>query len=152
MKPNAFTRLVCILRLQQYIAQGWSVRFKCLDYNYIAFLRNVLPLDTSYNFCFRAVSRFVPSPWETALLCNNVSYWLGASLESTLGSALCLFIQPQPRSNGVRNGSNSAYGALQMLRTSTVLIMSIWIKLVLSDVSLSNAFSGTIFMCSYYCH
>ena len=28
--------------------------------------------------------RFAPSQWETALLCNDVSYWLGASLESTL--------------------------------------------------------------------
>ena len=31
----------------------------------------------------RADSRFVPSQWETALLCN-VSHWLGASLESAL--------------------------------------------------------------------
>ena len=32
----------------------------------------------------RADSRFVPSQWETVLLCDNVSHWLGASLESTL--------------------------------------------------------------------
>ena len=32
----------------------------------------------------RADSRFVPSQWETALLCNDVSHWLGASLESAL--------------------------------------------------------------------
>ena len=32
----------------------------------------------------RADSRFAPSQWETALLCNNVSHWLGASLESAL--------------------------------------------------------------------
>ena len=31
-----------------------------------------------------ADSRFVPSQWETALLCNDVSHWLGASLESVL--------------------------------------------------------------------
>ena len=29
-------------------------------------------------------SRFVPNQWETALLCNDVSHWLGASLESAL--------------------------------------------------------------------
>ena len=29
----------------------------------------------------RAVSRFAPSQWETALICN-ISHWLGASLES----------------------------------------------------------------------
>ena len=33
--------------------------------------------------CFRADFRFAPSQWETALLCNDVSHWLGASLEST---------------------------------------------------------------------
>ena len=27
-------------------------------------------------------SRFVASQWETALLCNDVSHWVGASLES----------------------------------------------------------------------
>ena len=32
----------------------------------------------------RADFRFVPSPWETALLYNDVSHWLGASQESTL--------------------------------------------------------------------
>ena len=29
-------------------------------------------------------SRFAPSQWETALLCNAVSHWLGANLESVL--------------------------------------------------------------------
>ena len=29
-------------------------------------------------------SRFAPSQWETALLCNDVSHWLGASLESAM--------------------------------------------------------------------
>ena len=33
---------------------------------------------------FRADSRFVPSQWETALLCNHVSHCLRASLESPL--------------------------------------------------------------------
>ena len=28
--------------------------------------------------------KFVPSQWETALLCNDVSHWLGPSLESAL--------------------------------------------------------------------
>ena len=32
----------------------------------------------------RANSRFTPSQWETPLLCNDVSHWLGASLESAL--------------------------------------------------------------------
>ena len=33
---------------------------------------------------FRAESRFVPSQWVMALLSNDVSRWLGASLESAL--------------------------------------------------------------------
>ena len=32
----------------------------------------------------RADSRYAPSKWKTALLCNDVSYWLGANLESAL--------------------------------------------------------------------
>ena len=32
----------------------------------------------------RADSRFAPSQWETALLCNDVSHWQDASLESSL--------------------------------------------------------------------
>ena len=37
----------------------------------------------------RADYRFAPSQWETALLCNDVSHWLGTSLESAL--VLCLW-------------------------------------------------------------
>ena len=36
----------------------------------------------------RADSIFAPSQWETALLCNNVSHWLGASLQSALHTNL----------------------------------------------------------------
>ena len=32
----------------------------------------------------RADSRFAPSQWESALLCNDVSHWLGASLRPAL--------------------------------------------------------------------
>ena len=32
----------------------------------------------------KADSRFVPNQWETALLCNDVSHWLGANLEAAL--------------------------------------------------------------------
>ena len=33
----------------------------------------------------RADFKFVPSEWETALLCNDISRWLGSNLESALG-------------------------------------------------------------------
>ena len=31
--------------------------------------------------CHRADSRFVPSQWETSLLCNHISHWQSSSLE-----------------------------------------------------------------------
>ena len=33
---------------------------------------------------YRADSKFAPSQWETVLLCNDVSHWLGPILESAL--------------------------------------------------------------------
>ena len=33
-------------------------------------------------------SRFTPSQWRTALLCHDVSHWLGANLESALNIAI----------------------------------------------------------------
>ena len=36
----------------------------------------------------RADFRFAFNQWETALLCNDVSHWLGASLESAHGSPM----------------------------------------------------------------
>ena len=44
-----------------------------------------LHVNSLYLLCYSRVdSRFAPSQWETALLCNAVSHWLGASLESAL--------------------------------------------------------------------
>ena len=61
-----------------------------------------VPSNTQHMFCFLvgerglfhrlenhvlrlwADSRFASSQWETALLCNDVSQWLGASLESAV--------------------------------------------------------------------
>ena len=36
------------------------------------------------NIIIRADSRFASSQWETALLCNDVSHWLGANLKSSM--------------------------------------------------------------------
>ena len=54
-------------------------------------------LEQSYPYCFsnctkfcRADARFAPSQWKTVLLCNDVSHWLGASLESALFCNLLL--------------------------------------------------------------
>ena len=40
--------------------------------------------DDEHHLCYRTDSRFAPSQWEMALLCNDISHWLGASLESAL--------------------------------------------------------------------
>ena len=37
-----------------------------------------------YKMIIRADPRFAPSQWETALLCNDVSHWLDANLESAM--------------------------------------------------------------------
>ena len=48
----------------------------------------VMPLSTTILPCsgqiFRTDSRLAPSQWETALLCNDISYWLGTNPESAL--------------------------------------------------------------------
>ena len=44
---------------------------------------------------YRADSRFVPNQWETALHCNDVSHWLGASLDSAPICVRCSIICDQ---------------------------------------------------------
>ena len=56
------------------------------------------PTDPQTSCHPRADSRFSPSQWETSLLCNNVSHWLGASLESAL--------HPQDSSHEQPNSKN----------------------------------------------
>ena len=41
---------------------------------------------------YRADSRFVLNQWEMVFLCNDVSHWLGASLESALGYVVGVFV------------------------------------------------------------
>ena len=61
-------------------------------------IRNVLgKIDwhqTKTEHIIRADPRFAPNQWETALLCNDVSHWLGANLESALIMArtMCIFV------------------------------------------------------------
>ena len=47
----------------------------------LVLLASTCIMVTAYN---RADSKFVPHQWETALLCNDVSHWLGANLVSSL--------------------------------------------------------------------
>ena len=54
----------------------------CVDMNRARV--SCLPIVINATEYFRADSRFEPSQWETALLCNDVSHWLGPNLESSL--------------------------------------------------------------------
>ena len=44
-----------------------------------------------HRFLYRADSSFVPSQLEMVLLCNDISHWLGASLESALLNVIFVF-------------------------------------------------------------
>ena len=45
---------------------------------------NLQPHNWLWRIISRADFRIAPSQWGTALLCNDVSHWLGTSLESAL--------------------------------------------------------------------
>ena len=72
-----------------------------ISYIYISYIcisiygrRQTLYFDSNGS---RAASSFAPSKWETVLLCSDVSHWLGANLESALGSKYicnCSFAVP----------------------------------------------------------
>ena len=57
---------------------------------YIWYRHIYLPCDkeVQHQIYNRADSSFASSQWETALLCNDVSHWLGANLESALYNML----------------------------------------------------------------
>ena len=48
----------------------------------------------------KADSRFAPSQWETVLLCNDVSHWLGASLDAapikSQKGLISYYLRPRP--------------------------------------------------------
>ena len=57
--------------------------YQCIYFLFcVVFL--LIRVSTGLNVSHRDDSRFAPSQWETALLCNNVFHWLDASLESAL--------------------------------------------------------------------
>ena len=62
---------------------------------------------TTFPYQCRADSRFVPSQWDTALLCNDVSHWQGASLESALQ---CISPGPLRRTNRQRDSRYRGLG------------------------------------------
>ena len=83
----------------QVVMSRSSIRYvaamKYISNNYICWWNTVMyvpPAESSVRlgnlpwmlFVLRTDSRFAPSQWETVLLCNDVSHWLGTNLESAL--------------------------------------------------------------------
>ena len=75
-----------------YLRQGYVITSHSLLWDVITYpcLSYLLLAPKSSFICTHMRSRddfrFAPSQWETALLCNYVSHWLGASLASALRS------------------------------------------------------------------
>ena len=59
-------------------SMGWSLE------GVGKFFNSLWLSDTIWQQRSRVDSKFAPSQWETALLCNDVSHWMGANLESAL--------------------------------------------------------------------
>ena len=93
---NSFTDQWC-LDSKTWHTSGPKIALQNLN-PFTFFGKNVLPatrenLGMGYTMCrfgkknTRVDSRFAPSQWETALLCKDVSHWLGTSLAGRL--SLC---------------------------------------------------------------
>ena len=68
---------------KSFMRKTLSDSLKCFFFLEILTLSQHTPaLD--HILLLRTDFRFVPSQWETVLLCNDVSHWLGTSLESAL--------------------------------------------------------------------
>ena len=71
---------------------AWSIvdsRTSCC--NFVPMVVRLVAVRTTNRTNSRADSRFGRSQWETALICNAVSHWLGANLESTLNNCRDVF-------------------------------------------------------------
>ena len=66
-------------KIRMHYAKKLGIYFKCKKKHYLAKMNCPSEAWTTL-----ADSSFVPSQWETALLCNDISHWLGANLESAL--------------------------------------------------------------------
>ena len=73
-------------------------------------------------------SRFTPSQWETALLCNDVSHWLDISLDTALGLALLtLSWDKNWDSHSLVNGYPSFYPRIPLVAPSPERVIYIYI-------------------------
>ena len=80
----AYTHRILFALTAWLVPFTWNkVLLDCLDPQMCCVMAVGL-LDRHQGTCNRADSRFAPRQWEMALLCNDVSHWLGANLESAL--------------------------------------------------------------------
>ena len=79
---------VFVLHMLTFITyQCWSDRHLVwIKSNQVTYFHRtcVLAASQEKRWYSRAESRFAPSQWETPLLCNDVSHWLGVNLESAI--------------------------------------------------------------------
>ena len=85
--------------------------------------QTILPFDIMW--C-RADSRFAPSQWETALLCNVVPHSLGANIESDLWC--CVYISPPPPRDSSYHCLNSSIGEREIKMIYIYNGLLKWIK------------------------
>ena len=79
--------------IQTQIRDAGDLRHHCAHYDVTVMVRLhprssaavvLTKQDQQHLVCHRADSMFAPSQWETTLLCNRVSHWLGTNLKSAL--------------------------------------------------------------------
>ena len=107
---------------------------------------------------FRADSRFVLSQWETALLCNDVSHWLGARLVSALKLYHCvhdlffsMFSQSLCFSIGARFFIQDRRQSLAVLSVNTGVMHALSVLFCCCAESEAYAFCGRVDLWfSYY--
>ena len=93
----------CIATTKQSTTKPWAYFLGyTVHAHQLTFLAGVINCLTKIH-CFKwpvtcrlidkADPRFVPSKWETTLLCNDVSHWLGENLESAMSVTCIQFIE-----------------------------------------------------------
>ena len=86
--------IVCVHDYMYKVAGCWAaaglMTGACFNINISSYLCGNL----HYGAKIGADSRFAPSQWETALLCNDICHWLGTNLESALKIVIRLSFLP----------------------------------------------------------
>ena len=93
----------------------------------------------------RAESRFAPSQWETALLCNDVSHWLCTNLEAALFQYECLAWKAHLKSADILTRADSGVVPNQWETALLCNDVSLWL-----DSALCTAIIATLSLVSSF--